>query len=384
MSAASLDRLHADPALRAREFPVVRERTFLAHAAVCPLPARVARAMADFLERVQRTGQFEFLFRGAEAEGRELAAGMLGAQAQEIAYIPSTSAGLAMVATGLPWRAGDNVLIAEPDFPANVYPWLALEEKGVEVRRIPRRTDGRIDPDDVAAVLDERTRLGAFSSVDYFTGAPLDVAAVGELLHGRGALFCLDAIQSLGALPTSMQEVDFLAADAHKWLLGPQGTGVFCVRAERMAELRPTLVGWRSVAEHEDFATVDPTLAPTARRYEPGSLGAIGVVGLAAALALLTELGVERIAAHLRQLRGLLLEGLAEKGYRALGPGPEAMTGITTFHAEGRDMKALWKRLDEAGIVTSLRTDTAGRAHIRVSPHGYTSREEIERLLTML
>jgi selenocysteine lyase/cysteine desulfurase len=377
--------LRADEAARRREFPVVEQKVYLAHAAVCPLPARVASAMAAYLAHVGRGGQFEYLHASAEAGARKLAAAMIDSTPDEIAFVSSTSAGLSLVAAGLPWKPGDSVVITEGDFPSNVYPWLRLEKLGVRVKSIRTSGDGIATLDAVAAQVDDSTRLVALSSVHYATGARTDVDAIGAYLHARGVLFCVDAIQSLGAVPLSSQHVDFLTADAHKWLLGPQGMGVLFVRASCFDRLDPVLLGWKSIENHRDFVSQNFALARTARRYEPGSLNAIGLVGLHAALELLQSAGVPAISARLAELRALLVPGLERKGYSVLGsPSDRPTSGIVSFRREGTDMEALCKALDQAGIVTSLRHDLAGRACIRVAPHFYTSEAEIERLVAAL
>jgi cysteine desulfurase / selenocysteine lyase len=381
---SSLAELLPDEAARRREFPVVEHKVYLAHAAVCPLPARVASAMSAYLAQVGRGGQFEYLHANAEAGARQLAAALIDATPEEIAFVSSTSAGLSLVAAGLPWKAGDSVVITEGDFPSNVYPWLRLEKLGVRVKSIRTQGDGVATLDAIAARVDDSTRLVALSSVHYATGARADVDAIGAYLHARGILLCVDAIQSLGAVPISSQHVDFLTADAHKWLLGPQGMGVLFVRAACFDRLDPVLLGWKSIESSRDFVQQKLALARTARRYEPGSLNAIGLIGLHAALSLLHGVGVPAISARLAELRALLVPGLERKGYEVLGPSDaknRPTSGIVSFRREGTDMEALCKALDQAGIVTSLRHDLAGRACIRVAPHFYTSYAEIERLL---
>jgi selenocysteine lyase/cysteine desulfurase len=380
-----LDSLLTNESLRQREFPVARERIYLAHAAVCPLPGRVARAMTSYLARVARDGQFEHLQAGAEARTRELAAQLLEATSDEIAFVASTSAGLSLVAAGLPWRPGDNVLIAEGDFPANVYPWLNLGLRGIGVKTIPSRSDGQVTLEDVAARVDKDTRLVSLSSVHFTTGAPIDVDAIGQYLQSRGILFCVDAIQSLGALPLSVRHVDFLAADAHKWLLGPQGIGILYVRRSHFDLLHPAIVGWKSVIANRDYHMQRFEFPAAARRYEPGSLNAVGLVGLHAALSMLLHISVATIAKRLKKLRAFLVTQLLEKGYTIVGdPAPGIPSGITSFRAETEDVVAIQKRLEERGIVVSIRQDPSGNKCIRLAPHFYTTEEELAALLGQL
>lgn len=385
MSDPSLSQLLADPELRRREFPIVSQKVFLAHAGVCTMPGCVARAVADYVQRAAEVGQLESLHRESESQARQWSAELMGASAEEIAFIPSTSAGLSMIAEGLDWQAGDSVVCAEGDFPANVYPWVQLQRQGVRVRQIPRRPTGWIQWHDVLAHLDERTRLVALSSINYATGAPIDVHSIGSELQARGILFCVDAIQSLGAVPFSVRHVDFLAADAHKWLLGPQGIGVLYVRRALFDRLRPVLVGWKSVQHSTDFARFQSEWADTARRYEPGTLNVLGIIGLHAALRLLRTVGIQAIADRLRALRSVLLDVLQARGFTIVGiASPDCPTGITSFHRPGEDMLPLYRKLAGLGFVTSLRPDPAGNKCIRLSPHFYNTEDEIGRLLEQL
>jgi selenocysteine lyase/cysteine desulfurase len=379
----TLDALHADEALRRREFPVVAEKVYLAHAAVSPLPACVVRALSDYLAHVAKGGQFEYLHAPAETQARSLAAALIGAAPDEIAFVSSTSAGLSMIAAGLPWRAGDSVVIAQGDFPSNVYPWLRLQSQGVVIKSIPARAAAPISMPDVIAQLDASTRLVALSSVHYATGARTDVDAIGRYLQSRGILFCVDAIQSLGALALSARHVDFMVADAHKWLLGPQGIGVLFVRRAHFAQLEPVLVGWKSVRAERDFVQHELDFADSARRYEPGSLNALGLVGLHAALAMLQRLGIDAIAQQLATLRAHLVASLLTRGFEVLGE-PNAASSIVSFRRTGVDMQQLQRSLDAQGIIVSFRQDPHGQACVRVAPHFYNTHDELNRLLAQL
>jgi cysteine desulfurase / selenocysteine lyase len=379
----TLDALHADEALRVREFPVAAEKVYLAHAAVSPLPACVVRALSNYLQQAAKGGQFEYLHAPAESQARALAAALIGAAPDEIAFVPSTSTGLSMVAAGLPWRAGDSVVIAQGDFPSNVYPWLRLQAQGVVVKSIPARDAAPIGLADVVAQLDTTTRLVALSSVHYATGARTDVDAIGRYLQSRGILLCVDAIQSLGALALSASYVDFMVADAHKWLLGPQGIGVLFVRRAHFAQLEPVLVGWKSARSERDFSPRALEFADSARRYEPGSLNALGLVGLHAALDMLQRLGSDAIAKQLATLRAHLIASLLTRGCEVLGD-PSAMSSIVSFRRAGVDLQQLQRSLDARGIIVSLRHDPQGQACVRVAPHFYNTHDELNRLLAQL
>src|ERR1022692_3009885 len=222
----------ADEELRRREFPVTRNKIFLAHAGVCPLPRRISQAIGDYAFEAGTGDQEKFVYPGILDEGRKLAARLLDCQPEEVAFVGPTSLALSFVASGLKFGSGDNILIYFDDYPSNVYPWMALAEQGVEVRLMNTRGLGVIRAKDVMGQVHENTRLVALASCHFISGHRIDVNAIGKFLRERGILFCLDAIQTLGAFPTTVEYVDLLAADAHKWLLGPCGAGLMYVRRE--------------------------------------------------------------------------------------------------------------------------------------------------------
>src|SRR3954451_8815738 len=320
--------------LRQHEFPVTRETIFLAHAAVCPLPRRVTDAIQRYTKECNTGDQEEALAEREIMETRRLFAQMLGAQTEEIALVGPTSLGLSFVASGLPWRKGDNVLVYFDDYPSNVYPWMALAERGVQVRLLNTRELGRIRLTDVLGQVDEQTRLVALASCHFLTGFRIDLPGIGQALQSRKIPFCIDGIQTLGAFPTSTQYVDFLAADAHKWLLGPCAAGIFYVRKSMQEKLRPAVYGWHNV-RCPNFVAQEQIVYPSdARRYEAGSANLLGLVGLHASLELLLELGIENISAELLRMRAWLVPALQAKGYKVLhaDAAPAHASGIMTFH----------------------------------------------------
>src|SRR3954463_13376068 len=226
--------------LRQHEFPVTRETIFLAHAAVCPLPRRVTDAIQRYTKECNTGDQEDALAEREIMETRKLFAQMLGAQTEEIALVGPTSLGLSFVASGLPLRRGDNILVYFDDYPSNVYPWMALAEKGIQVRFMNIRELGRIRSIDVIGQVDENTRLVALASCHFLAGYRIHLEEIGRELRARKIPFCVDAIQTLGAFPTTVESIDFLAADAHKWLLGPCAAGVMFVRKTMQDRLRPT------------------------------------------------------------------------------------------------------------------------------------------------
>lgn len=385
MAAGALDRLVGDEARRCRVFPVCRKRVFMAHAAVAALPAPVAAAMAGWVRRAAVEQQeFGEVLR-VVADTRALAAALIGADADEIALLGPTSLGLSLVALGLPWEPGDEVVCYPDDYPANVYPWLELARRGVVVRRLKPALTGDITPELVAGALTARTRLVALASANFLTGQRIDIDAIGRLLRARGVLFCVDAIQTLGAFPLAAAAVDFLSADAHKWLLGPVAVGIVYVRRERFDLLRPALLGAWNVESPNYLAQDEVRFVETARRYEPGTLNAVGIYGLRAALRLLAAMGAGPIAARIMALKTELVGRLQERGFIVLGPaGGDRASGITTCRQPRVAAPELFARLAAAGVVASLRYDRGGGAYLRFSPHFYNTVEEIERALKIL
>lgn len=257
------------------EFPVTREWAFLNHAAVAPLSLRAHDRLLKWAADFTNHGNFREAewYREVEAV-RAAAARLINSTPEEIAFLKNTSEGLALVAEGLDLAAGDSVVTIGREFPANVYPWLHLESRGVAVRIVQPGEQGRISLDDIAASIDRTTRLVSISFVQYATGFRTDLADLGVLCRDRDVLLCVDAIQGLGVHPIDVRamQVDFLAADGHKWLVSPEGAAIFYCRQDLLDRLRPVSVGWKSVAKHGDFSTIDFRFSPTAARFECGSL----------------------------------------------------------------------------------------------------------------
>ena len=379
----NLPELQQDEALRRREFPVSGDKVYLAHAGVSPVPACVERAVASAVSAAARDDQEEglsMLLRQTRTRASEL----LGADPGEVALIGPTTTGISAVAAGLDWQAGDEVLIYQDDFPVNVYPWQALESRGVTVRRLSTPTLGEITPDLVVEQLAAKTRLVALASCHFVSGYRIDHDAIGRLLRERDVLFCLDAIQTLGAFPTTVEHVDFLAADAHKWLLGPCAAGVFYVRRDLQDRLAPQAFGWNNVRCPNYVARETMNLRSDARRYEAGSFNVLGIAGLNAALGLLLEVGIAAIAADLTAKRTGLAAALQAKGYEVFFPEGQQTGGITSCWREGTDMKAVGERLAAENIIASVRGDRAGRDYLRFSPHFYNTSCDLDLALELL
>ncbi|MGD0207313.1 MAG: aminotransferase class V-fold PLP-dependent enzyme [Verrucomicrobiota bacterium] len=394
----TLTELLANEELRQREFPVTRDKIFLAHAGVCPLPHRVAEAVSECAQRGTRGDQEAFVLHRLD-DARKLGAQLLNCQPEEIALVGPTSLALSFVAAGLSFRRGDNILIYHDDYPSNVYPWTALAERGVEVRLLNTRGLGIIRPQDVMGQVDENTRLVALASCHFISGYRIDFQAIGKFLRGRGILFCLDAIQTLGAFQTTVEHVDFLAADAHKWLLGPCGAGLFYVRRELQEKLNPPIYGWHNVRCPNFVAQEQIVFRNGATKYEAGTHNLLGLVGLIAAMELVLEIGIENITAELLRKRAWLVPALQAKGFKVLNAEAktENASSIISFHQAGpsrdeaasaakagKDLTALHKKLTDAGVVASLRGDRKVQNYIRLSPHFYNTDAELQRTLELL
>ena len=381
----TLTEILSNEELRRHEFPVVKDSTFLSHASVCPLPRRVAEAVQSYATASTHGDQEEQIPGGLVRETRDLAAKLLGAQSDEIALVGSTSLGLSFVAGGLTFRKSENIVVYHDDFPTNVYPWMALAERGVQVRFLNVKQLGRIRPIDILGQVDESTRLVALTSCHFISGWRIELNAIGRLLGERRILFAVDGIQTLGAFPTPAGHVDFLAADAHKWLLGPLAAGILYVRKDRQEMLKPLVHGWANLECPDYVAQAGLKFRPGARRYEAGSLNILGIAGLHAGLKLIDEIGIDAIAAELLRKRKLLVDGLMAKGWGVLMPdAPEAnASGIVSFWGDEAETKALWARLGVAKISTSLRSTRDGKKFIRVSPHFYNTDVELHRLLEL-
>ncbi len=382
----SIEQILDDNPLRHRLFPVTRERLFFAHAGVAPLPAAAVEVLKKEAERagiVQESADFM-----TEVEAiRRTGARLINATSDEVALLGPTSLGLNLVANGIEWKEGDEVVFYPDDYPANVYPWQALAARGV--RPVPLRPErpGEITPDLVRQALTGRTRLVALASCHFLSGFRLDYEAVAEETSRRGVLFCLDAIQSLGATAIDVRQVDFLAADSHKWMLGPLGAGIFYVKRKHFETLRPTLLGAWNVRSPGYVAQPEVAFEETARRYEPGSLNLLALHGMKASLELLLGLGIKQIEARLIDLRTFAEDRLLSAGFRVLGHANRRSqkSGIITLAVEDQARAlALARKLRENRVDISLRQSRSGVSCLRLSPHFYNTEAEVEEVLRIL
>jgi selenocysteine lyase/cysteine desulfurase len=366
--------------------PIARRLAYFDHAAVAPLPSPTREAIRIWLDEATEQGDTVWSRWAARMEQvRSTAAGLINADPAEIALVPNTTSGIGLVAEGYPWQAGDNVVTLANEFPSNQYPWMNLASRGVETRRV-EASGGIVDLNRLAEACDRRTRIVAVSWVGYATGWRIDVRAVADLCRQKGCLFFLDAIQGMGVFPLDVRAdgVDFLAADGHKWMLGPEGAGLLFVRQEHLELLRPLGVGWNSVVQGNDYTKIELKLRPAAARYEGGSQNMVGFIGLGASLDLLAGLGIgprsSPVADEVLAITDYACERLADLGGTLLAPRTGAhRSGIATFQLPGREANDVRRALEAAGIIVRCRA-----GGVRISPHGYNTRDEVERMIDVL
>lgn len=366
-------------------FPMTERAVYLNHAAVSPPPSPVVAAVESQLRDVAENGSLNYRRWVATKESaRKLAANMIGARPEQVAFMRNTSDGLSTVANGLAWRAGDNVVTFRNEFPSNVYPWLRLREAhGVEVRFCAER-DGRVDLDEMINLIDDRTRVVAISLVQYASGFRADVETLGRRVRRRDdCLLVVDVIQAMGVLPIDVeaQLIDVAAGACHKWLLTPEGIGVLYLSDRARERIGPTLVGWVSVEEPEDYANFDQPWRKAALAWETGTGPTALFYGLEAALKLLTETGVERIASHLADLTNYFCEKLAGMPYEIVGSrrGAEKSQIVCLRHSAGISPLKIYSYLKQREIIVAPRGD-----RLRISPHLYNDLSDIDRLLAEL
>jgi cysteine desulfurase / selenocysteine lyase len=357
-----------------REFPVTQKYNYLDHAGVSPLSLRVKAAIETFLSEATQGGGFHYpKWTQQIVTTRQSCARLINASPDEIAFVRSTSHGLSIVASGLDWKSGDNVLVYEREFPSNLYPWQNLQRRGVTIKVIPSRI-GSIVTSDIERLMDARTRLLAISSVQYANGFRIDLKAIGNLCQNKKVLFCVDAIQSLGIIPMDIKEfnIDFLSADAHKWLLGPEGIGIFYCKRELAEQLNPSLIGWKSVKSEFDFDHPDFSLKSDASRFEEGSMNMLGIFALGATLDLLFEAGIERVEEHVLSLGDLIIQEAEPRGFAILSPKERKKRGGNITIAGAFDPVKARDALRERNIMVNNRG-----GGLRISPHFYNTEQEI-------
>ena len=383
-------------------FPVTRNHIYLNHAAVCPISQPVSDRMREYTTDLLEHGLVHYREWGEAVERvRELAARLVNASSDEIAFAPNTSTGLAMIANGIDWREGDNIVTSDCEFPSNYIPWQRIgREYGVGLRAVPER-NGRVELEELLGMIDDRTRVVTISFVEFGSGFRNDLRTIGRYCRERDILFVVDAIQGLGALRLDVEDccIDAFAADAHKFLLGPDGIALLYIRRAALDRIAPTVLGWMSVEQPFLFTRAAKPLVAGARRFEPGALNTAGIVGLGAAIELFLDTGPERIEQYLFDLSDYLCARLEERGYDIFSSRREGEKSafVCVRHpnypnhlddldsaavggaAKGYSAEDLYHLLNREGIITTPRL---GR--LRISPHFYNTREEIDRLIEIL
>jgi cysteine desulfurase / selenocysteine lyase len=363
-------------------FPVTKRYVYLNHASVSPLSTPVCGAMRNVLDGVSEHADRKFGEWEQEISlARGAAARLVNAQPDQIAFLRNTSEAISVIANGMEWRAGDNIVSPAGEFPANVYPWARLKDRGVELRLQPQR-EGMVDSDELLSLVDERTRIVAVSWVQFGTGQRLDIRRIGRFCRERNILFVVDAIQGLGALHLDVERdyVDAFAAGGHKFLMGPKGAGLLYVSERVLQRVTPSVIGWTAVRDYDDYLAHDLAYREGALRFEGGTLNEVGICGLGQSLELFLKVGPEKIEQHLLSLNQYLTITVEERGYRVLTTGKlEDRSAIIVFDADGFSADDTCRRLASLGIIVSTRL---GR--LRVAPHFYNSCADIDRLVEAL
>lgn len=353
----------------------------LNHAGVSPVSTRVADVARAFIEHATT------LEPGAHAAWEERAeavrggfARLIGAGADEICFVKNTSEGLSLIAAGLAWRAGDNVVAVDGEYPANVYPWWSLRRHGVETRMIAR-SPGAVTVDDVRTVVDDRTRLVALSLVDWSSGGRVDLSPIGAFCRERGILLCVDGIQGVGAVPLDVEQqgIDFLSVGGHKWLLAPEGCGCLYVSRRVIDRVSSVLHGWKSVTNADVYLPYHFEPRPDAAKFEPGTPPLLGTLALGAAIDLLHEIGIEAIRDRVFAVNDRFAAGLRARGAEILSDWAwERRSAFFVFALPGAT-QALADELVRAGFTVRVRG-----GGIRVAPHFYNDESDVDGFLAAL
>ncbi len=360
------------------EFPSAAGQVHMNHAGLAPLSRRVAAEIRAFADEAEQFLPGSYAgWTGRVTAARAAIARLIGAQADEIAIVPNTAHGLSLVAAGLPWQAGDNVVAIDGEYPSNIYPWLGLRRQGVETRLVTRPRDGRFGVDEVAALVDARTRVVTVSAVDWQSGFRCDLAALGEFCARRDVLLVVDGIQAVGALQIDVTRsgIGCLAVGGHKWLLAPEGCGFLFVARHVLDRLTPVLLGWNSVADPDTYLPYHFDLRREAEKFEPGTQMHLGVRALGAAVDLLLAVGPAAIEARVLATTDALAEGLRGIGATILSSRrPADRSGILTF--ELGDTAALHATLVRHGIACRPRL-----GGVRLAPHFYNDASDVARVI---
>ncbi len=369
-------------ALRQTEFPVTERWAYFDHAAVAPLPRRSGDVMRSWVAEQEANGcvHWPAWEQKLESNRRDVAR-LINADPEEIAYVTSTTQGIGLVAEGFPWREGDNVVTAAEEYPSNLYPWMNLKDRGVSLRQVPSR-DGRVWVEDLADAMDDRTRVLTISHVEWSSGFRNDLDALADLCRSRGVAFFVDAIQGLGPLTIDVQQtpIDFLAADGHKWLLGPEGAGLLYVRRDWIERLRPLGVGWHSVVSSYNDPRNEFRLRPDARRWEGGSFNMPGLQAFGASVGLLLEIDPKAVSDRILDRAAAVRELALRAGWSLVGSTrPADLSGIVALTRDDTDPNAFVRHARSRGVALASR-----RGRVRISPHVYNDSDDLDRLAEIL
>ncbi len=368
---------------RIRElFPITRNYNFQNHAGVAPLSKPAVEAMCRYARECGETAGIRSDFYKHAEQVRKAAAQLINADADEITFVKNPTEGIGWVANGLTWNTGDNVVTANVEFPANIYPWMGLAARGVQLKRVPEE-NGRIPTERIADAIDSKTRVLSLSAIQFASGFRADLAELGRICKEKGVLFCVDAIQALGVFTVDVKamQIDFLSADGHKWLCGPEGCGIFYCDRSLIGHLKPVMAGWLCMKDALDYGNYQFEFVDNARKFDTGSYNLAGIYGLGASIEMLLEIGPEKIASHVLMLTDRLVHGLRDKGYRVVSSRrPGEASGIVAFNSETHDHEQIRTHLErEHRVVIALR-----EGRLRASPHVYNTTEEIDQLLELL
>jgi len=371
------------PELRAL-FPITERALYFNHAAVSPPPITSIRAVESQLRDVHENGSINFRdWIATKEQARDLLAKLLGARPEQVAFVRNTSDALSTVANGLNWRAGDNIVTFSREFPSNIYPWLRVRDAyGVEVRMCEERA-GKIDFTELASLIDHNTRVVAISHVQYASGFRTDLERLGRLARQHDTLFVVDVIQALGVVPTNVDAefIDVAAGAGHKWLLSPEGVGYLYLSDRARERIQPTLVGWISVPNPDDYFNFEQGWNRGALAWETGTGPAALIYGFKASLELLTRFGVQNVANYLEELTDELCERLTAKRYEVVSsraPGEKSQI-VCIRHLAGLSAMALYHQLSSQKIIVAPRAD-----RLRIAPHFYNTPAEVERFVEAL
>lgn len=371
-----------------KNFPVTKNLIYLDHAAVAPLHAYSKTALEEYTEHFLNKGikDYDYWYEKTETIRSDFAK-FINADKSEIAFIKNTSSGISVLANGIDFKEGENVIIPEIEFPANIYPWLNLERKGVKVKFL-KCDDGVIDINRLEEITDEKTRVVSVSWVQFATGYKADLSKISEICrkksnqYGKKIYFCADVIQGLGALELDVNKfnIDFLAADGHKWFLAAEGAGFLYCNKKILNEIYPAEVGWKSVINPLDFTNIHFDLENSAKKFESGSMNIPGIVTLGASLKLFNKYGPENIENQILNLSRYACKLLKEKNISLVTKDEDfCRSGIVAFKTKDKDIDETYKLLINKNIQLSKRGE-----FLRISPHFYNTEQEIEKFIDML